>query len=615
MLHITMRALSTTTTNNMKRSIDKVNDLNQANKKLKTAIDEIDRDRSIQLTKLQDKERQLLDRLHKLDEEKFQTATSNGNVDISNDDLLEINAGGKIIAVKRGTLTQMQGTRMEAMFSGRWDKKLIRDGSGRIFLDVNGDCFQSIVDYLNELAISCEDEPPERPCVDDELQHILEHQMNLFGLDNNILPVPKMESNIIKKHADVEVLYKWLREDESDGGFELLYRSSRDGRASQNFHSKCDNKGRTITIIETDKGGIVGGYTNAPWVNSIRGSYRCADKAFLFAISGFELSSKCKLKQRSIGHNAIYDSYSHGPTFGVGHDLKVTGSTLTLNTGSAYYKNQNLNGEYKIKEMEVFRVTDEDPRKKRPQNKLTCDSAMKVEPVNKFSKEVNDAINNKLTALNDLETEVLSLEESFKDEEGFIESFGSGDTSNVIMLNVSGTMMATSRATLLLCQESVLAQQFDDTKWTEQGSAAAATRVKDWTPEEVTNWVKGVKDIPDDVATLFQENEIKGSELIALNQDGLKMMGVKRVGTICLLLKEIKQLEEASQDTATLIEYSPYCFGKILDYLRLKQLHTLGLINDDEPPALPIVCESQKKRFDKIVKYYFPGESSKFILG
>jgi hypothetical protein len=185
------------------------------------------------------------------------------------------------------------------------------------------------------------------------------------------------------------------------------------------------------------------------------------------------------------------------------------------------------------------------------------------------------------------------------------------------MLNVSGTMMATSRATLLLCEESVLAQQFDDSKWTEQGSAAAVSRVKDWTPEEVTNWVKGIKDIPDDVATLFQENEIKGSELIALNQDGLKMMGVKRVGTICLLLKEIKQLEEASQDTATLIEYSPYCFGKILDYLRLKRLHTLGLLinNDDQPPALPIVCESQKKRFEKVVKYYFPGESSKFILG
>jgi hypothetical protein len=92
----------------------------------------------------------------------------------------------------------------------------------------------------------------------------------------------------------------------------------------------------------------------------------------------------------------------------------------------------------------------------------------------------------------------------------------------------------------------------------------------------------------------------------------LKMIGVKRAGTICLLLKEIKQLDEASQDTATLIEYSPYCFGKILDYLRLKHLQTLGLIDE---PALPTVCESQKKRFEKVVKYYFPGNCSKFILG
>ena len=83
---------------------------------------------------------------------------------------------------------------------------------------------------------------------------------------------------------------------------------------------------------------------------------------------------------------------------------------------------------------------------------------------------------------------------------------------------------------------------------------------------------EGIRDVPDDIATLFWENEIKGSKLRALDKDGLKMIGVKRVGTIYLFLKEIKLLEEASQDNATLIENSPYCFGKILDYLRLKHL-------------------------------------------
>jgi len=292
---------------------------------------------------------------------------------------------------------------------------------------------------------------------------------------------------------------------------------------------------------------------------------------------------------------------------------------LLLNTGYTYERGPSgqLTGSwhYSIKEIEVFQVTDNptplrDPRKKK--QPLASTSETKVAPVNRFSKEVNDAINEKWNTLHELEAEVLSLEESFKDAERFIQSFGSGDTNDIVVLNVSGTLMATSRATLMQCEDSVLAQQFDDTKWTDQGSGSASARVKDWTPDDVTNWVKSVKDVPNDIATLFWENEVKGSELLALNENGLKMIGVERVGTICLLLKEIKQLEEASQDTATLIEYSPYCFGKILDYLRLKNLHTLGLI---EEPTLPTVCDSQKKRFEKVVKYYFPGESSKFILG
>ena len=138
----------------------------------------------------------------------------------------------------------------------------------------------------------------------------------------------------------------------------------------------------------------------------------------------------------------------------------------------------------------------------------------------------------------------------------------------------------------------MLAQQFDDTKWTEQGYNNL--RVTEWTPDDVTNWVKNIKDVPDDVASLFWENEIKGSELLALDKDGLKMLGVKRVGTICLLHDEISSLKKAASDgMSTLIEHSPYCFGKMLDYLRLKHLHSINL---SEEPALPIVCDDQKKR-------------------
>ena len=171
-------------------------------------------------------------------------------------------------------------------------------------------------------------------------------------------------------------------------------------------------------------------------------------------------------------------------------------------------------------------------------------------------------------------------------------------------------MMVTKRSTLCTADDSVLAQQFDDSKWTEQG--CNAPRVKEWTSDEVSTWANNIEGVQDDVGSILKENGINGCELLALKKDGLNEIGMKRAGTVYLLLNEIAKLERASSDVVTLIEHSPYCFGKIVDYLRLTQLHSQGLVGE---PALPTVCDSQKGRFEKVVKYYFPGDSAKFILG
>jgi len=133
--------------------------------------------------------------------------------------------------------------------------------------------------------------------------------------------------------------------------------------------------------------------------------------------------------------------------------------------------------------------------------------------------------------------------------------------------------------------------------------------VKEWTPDQVSTWAKSIDGIQENVISILEKNNINGCELLALNIDGLKMMGIGRAGTVCLLLKEIKNL----RDFASPIEHSPYCFGKILDHLRLRRLHLLGLLAEE--PLLPKVCDSQKDRFEKIVKYYFPGDAAKSILG
>eukprot|EP00984_Skeletonema_dohrnii_P009022 scaffold3383_cov129-Skeletonema_dohrnii-CCMP3373.AAC.2 len=388
--------------------------LKNAEKKLKAAHDSREIAYAAEIKKLDDVKTTLLDRLHDLNEQKQQCAAVNGNVNVRDDDLIEINAGGKIIVARRSVLCQVKGTRFEALFSGRWDKKLLQDSSGRIFLDVNGDCFQAIVDYLNELAISSEDERTKMPTISDEYKYLLSQYTVLFGLSRFEQP-----------------------------------------------HSK---------------------------------------------------------------------------------------------------------------------------REKFPEFR--------------FSADINEAINEKWESLNALQDEITSLEKSFVDEQHFIDSFVSGEKKDIITLNVSGTVMTTNRATLMIVEDSVLAQQFDDTKWTVQGSNNTRG-VKEWTPKEVSEWVKNFEGIKEKVSKLFKKNEINGLELLALNEFGLEKMGVSRPGTICLLIKAIKQLEKSTQDVSTLIEYSPYCFGKILDYLRLKFVHSKELI---DKPTLPTVSNDQKERKKTLAK-------------
>ena len=91
------------------------------------------------------------------------------------------------------------------------------------------------MDYLIELSISSEDNRPALLSVNDEYMHILRHQIELFGLTDQIPMVQFPDSNIVKDESKATLLHDWLQEDESHGELNLLYRSSRDGRDVQPF--------------------------------------------------------------------------------------------------------------------------------------------------------------------------------------------------------------------------------------------------------------------------------------------------------------------------------------------------------------------------------------------
>ena len=154
-------------------------------------------------------------------------------------------------------------------------------------------------------------------------------------------------------------------------------------------------------------------------------------------------------------------------------------------------------------------------------------------------------------------------------------------------------------------KDSVLAQQFDDSKWENKTD----NNVKEWTSDEVRTWVES---IDSNSESIFTKEKITGRELLTLGKDELYKMGIERPATVSLLFNEITKLKEKSADTSTLIEHSAYCFGKIIDYLRWKELRSLGLISEE--PVVPTVSEEHKSRFERVVNYYFPGDSAKLFV-
>jgi hypothetical protein len=566
-------------------------DLAVANKRLRAAHDDVEYEYNKLIEELCLEEKALDDRMDVL-RKKTESATEKyGNKTASGDDNLEINAGGKVIVVgRRSILThRTAGTRFEALFSGRWDKTLQRDRHGRIFLDVNSDCFQAIVTYLSESSILPEDKYPELPHIDDEHVHILWQQLVHFGLSGKVMrpraQVPPKSTIIPIDGVLATNFLQWVNANKMLGYFSLRYNSKRDGLSSTSIGVRCNKKGSYIFIMQA---------------NVILSDTSWSDDDFRIYWKKRTIIGKYPESDSFFSKN-LKDQYDKLPAelskFKVLQEEKVHKGKSSVEQKYSF----------SISQLEVFEVCGSSVETKG----ATESPPVQRVPATRFTEDINNAINFKQVCLPQTELKVRTLENSFNEEEPFIDAFASGDAKDVITLNVRGTMMTTKRSTLRTFEQSVLAQQFDDSKWTEQGYTSL--QVKRWSADDVCNWVNTIDGIEENVGSIFKKHAITGCELLALNIDGLKMMGIERVGTVCLLQQEIEALVKATQDVVSLIDHCPYCFGKILDFLRLKQLHAQGFAKDE--PALPEVPKSQKDRFEKVVNFYFPGDAAKLILG
>ncbi|CAB4010285.1 fibropellin-1-like isoform X1 [Paramuricea clavata] len=136
-------------------------------------------------------------------------------------------------------------------------------------------------------------------------------------------------SKILNKTYIIQ-LKKWL------GGLKswrLCYRATDVGFAASTFHTRCDHKHPTVTIIRSGSY-IFGAYSDVAFGGST--GYRASSKAFIFSFVNKDNLPPFKSPVYRYISNAVYTNAGYGPTFGGGHDIYISNNA---NTGTSSYTN------------------------------------------------------------------------------------------------------------------------------------------------------------------------------------------------------------------------------------------------------------------------------------
>ena len=180
-----------------------------------------------------------------------------------------------------------------------------------------------------------------------------------FICPSQILIETKREKEFLEK------IYEWTDYNK----MELIYRGTRDGMTSNNFHNKCDNKNPTLILYKNAKDSIFGGFASISWANN--GNYRSDGKAFIFTLINIHNSAPTKFNSKSQNEGVYHDS-GRGPTFGECCDISISSDFInkdsssdfpcryvdSLGKGKSIFTGDfnNGNGNFKLKEIEVFQM-------------------------------------------------------------------------------------------------------------------------------------------------------------------------------------------------------------------------------------------------------------------
>ena len=122
-------------------------------------------------------------------------------VEVSDNDIINLNVGGTKMTTKRSTLCQVSGSLLASMFSGRWETSLERDEDGRIFFDFNPQYFVLILDYLRAKRVATPENPAPLPKVADDQAKNFNNLIEYLGLSVEIVPAPIVPPEKFNLHS------------------------------------------------------------------------------------------------------------------------------------------------------------------------------------------------------------------------------------------------------------------------------------------------------------------------------------------------------------------------------------------------------------------------------
>jgi hypothetical protein len=177
------------------------------------------------------------------------------------------------------------------------------------------------------------------------------------------------EISNIKRYKDYALIVKGIKSqitylNNETIKLKLIYKSSKHGYTAKDFHTKCDNKGPTVTVIRTKDNITFGGFTSINWND--KNEELNDEKSFLFS---FDKNKIYKIK-KTPGLHAISCRANLGPYFNDGiiisQDFKQENQHNVSNLSLSQYKWDGFSYEYElndgnqffcIDEIEVFRIS------------------------------------------------------------------------------------------------------------------------------------------------------------------------------------------------------------------------------------------------------------------